>query len=358
MRAWFSFLSSAVIMALFCGSAATNTASTRTFSKSAMLEDLANTAIIRSYEDFAERSRGFKNAADEFVSNPCEDLLKTVRGKWVDAMLAWRSAQVFRSGPLVESNILSRIHFWPIRRQSVDKVLRDTRPITQTYISELGAAAVGLCALEHLLFGSKGANDAILRGYQGEENERRRLYLKALASDLVVQAERVTGEWTRKGGYKATFVAGGQESVNLIVNDMIQALEIATEERLKYAISLHENNLLKPEFIQGSLSGTSQRGVLSVLTGAQRLYLGEAGFGLKNHLRQIKSPLAETIETQFAAAFQAVKGIDAPLEDALLKDKAQVAKAYEECKKLEIVLKVDLVSALGVTLTFSSTDGD
>jgi len=47
-----------------------------------------------------------------------------------------------------------------------------------------------------------------------------------------------------------------------------------------------------------------------------------------------------------------------PLEEAAVKDRAAIEAAYEKARALEITLKVDVVSALGVTLTFSSNDGD
>lgn len=329
------------------------------FTKTAMLENLARTVIIPAYSDFAARCRDLVTASEKLCESPDTNSLDAVQAAWSEAMLAWRPAQVVRAGPLLDQDILSRIHFWPIRRQSVEKVLADKAPITDAYIRRLGAPAVGLCAMEFLLFDLKGGDAAVLATFRGAQSERRKTYLKALAADLLGNAERVLTAWNAaEGGYKTTFVAGGQDSVNLIVNDMLQAIEIAAEERLKYAIFLHEGKLLRLDFIQGAAAGISQRGVAQVLRGGHRLFSGGGGFGLVSHLRQIKSPLADRIEVQFQLALKAVDDIGAPLEKALLKDPAVVKQAYEECKKLEIALKVELVSALGVTLTFNSTDGD
>jgi predicted lipoprotein len=43
---------------------------------------------------------------------------------------------------------------------------------------------------------------------------------------------------------------------------------------------------------------------------------------------------------------------------AVVDNRASVQNACEKAHVLEILLKVDVASALGVTLTFSSTDGD
>lgn len=329
----------------------------RPFSKQVLLEDLAGQTILPAYSNFAARCHELEAAGQALTQAPDSSSLDEAQAAWSSAMLAWRSAQVVRNGPLIEQDILSRIHFWPIRRQSVEKVLRDTRPITTNYITELGAPAVGLCALEFLLFDLKG-DDAVLAPFRGPQAGRRAVYLRALTSDLNRQAERLINAWTKPGGYREQFVAAGQDSVNLVVNDLLQSVEMATEERLKYALDLHENNLLKPEFIQGAPAGISQRSILEVLRGAHRLCMGQSGFGLVDQLRQIRSPVAGRVEAQFQAALKAMAAIDAPLEKALPARRAVVSQAYEECKQLEILLKVEMASALGVTLTFNSTDGD
>ncbi|HKX62952.1 MAG TPA: imelysin family protein [Verrucomicrobiae bacterium] len=330
--------------------------SKRSFTKAGMLEDLVRQVIVPAYSNFTAATDRLAGAGEGFSNQPNAQSLAEVQQAWREAMLSWRSAQVLRSGPLLE--VLGRIHFWPIRRQSVEKVLRDSRPINEGYIAELGAPAVGLCAMESLLFDLKGGNETVLSNFQGREAERRRSYLRALAADLSRQAKGVSAAWTASGGYAGKFIADGQESVNLMVNDLLQAVEIATEERLKYALDLQESKLLKPEYIQGAAAGISHRSIVEVIRGAHRFYAGVVGFGLVAQLEQIGSPTAQRVERQFQTALKALEAIGAPLEKTLPLDRAVVLRAYEECKTLEILLKTEMASALGVTLTFNSTDGD
>jgi predicted lipoprotein len=330
----------------------------RPFTKGALLEDLAQQVILPAYSNFAERAHALTAASGTFATQSGANSLKQAQSAWIDAMLAWRSAQVFRSGPLTDQNILSRIHFWPIRRQSVDNVLRATNSIDEPYLAQLGASAVGLCALEYLLFDLKGGDDAVLAAYQAASGERRKTYLRALTADLARQAQRLLSAWTQPGGYAGTFIASGQDGINLVVNDLLQALEIATEERLRVALDMHQNKVLKPEFIQNAASGISHRNIVHVLDGAHRLYAGSGGFGLVSQLEQIQSPVAGRGEARFQEALKAMRSMDAPLEKTLLTNRTAAVRAYDACKKLEVLLKVEMAGALGVTLTFNSTDGD
>ena len=50
--------------------------------------------------------------------------------------------------------------------------------------------------------------------------------------------------------------------------------------------------------------------------------------------------------------------IDEPLEKAVVDKRAAVQRAVDKVHALEILFKVDLAGALGVTITFTSGDGD
>ena len=60
----------------------------------------------------------------------------------------------------------------------------------------------------------------------------------------------------------------------------------------------------------------------------------------------------------FADARRALHALAAPVEIAVLDHRPDVEHAAGATKALELNLKVDLASALGVTLTFAGGDGD
>jgi hypothetical protein len=89
-----------------------------------------------------------------------------------------------------------------------------------------------------------------------------------------------------------------------------------------------------------------------------RLRSGGDGIGLDDYLVRMKSPAAHRVDAQFQKAIDAVQAINAPLEEAIGARERVVKQAHDECRALEILLKVEAASTLGVTLTFKSTDGD
>jgi uncharacterized protein len=327
-------------------------------SKTAALDNIAQKVLLPAYAELASRSGDFAAAADALTTAPDVAALKRAQQAWKDVLLAWRRIQPFVHGPVADLGVYGRIQFWPSRRQSVDRVLRAPRPIDDTYIQELGANAVGLSALELMLFDTRQDDAARVAAFTGPAGERQRRYLRALAQELVKQTRLVESAWQGPAGFAARFGSGGQQHLNLLVNDMLTAIETGAQGRLRLAIDKRTGPRVSSELVEGGLSGTSQEGLLALLLGARAMYSGGDGMGLDDYLRQLKSPTARRVDVQFQKAIEAVQAIDGPLEQATGAREQAVNQAHEECRALEILLKVEVASALGVTLTFKSTDGD
>src|SRR5262245_21434023 len=189
-------------------------------SRQAALDNIAQRVLLPGYLDLAAKSRAFEVAANGLAAAPNPASLKRARQAWRDTQVAWRQTRAFTHGPLTDLGVSGRIQFWPARPQSVERVLTASRPLNQTYIEELGANAVGLSALEVLLFDA-GADDAgRLAAFSGAAGARRREYLLALAADLVKNTQLVASRWQGRAGYAAKLGAGGQHSLNVLYNDM------------------------------------------------------------------------------------------------------------------------------------------
>jgi hypothetical protein len=116
------------------------------------------------------------------TSAPTAEALKKTQDAWKDVLLAWRRTQPYVHGPIADLGVYGRIQFWPSRRQSVDRVLRAPRPIDEAYIQELGANAVGLSALEIMLFDTRQDEAARLASFTGPQGERQRNTPRSRAS--------------------------------------------------------------------------------------------------------------------------------------------------------------------------------
>jgi predicted lipoprotein len=327
-------------------------------SKPEVLDNIARNVLLPGYNELAARGRELAVSADALVSSPNLAALKRAQQAWRAVLLAWRRTQSFVHGPATDLGVAGRIVFWPSRRQTVDRVLRATRPIDDVYVQELGANAVGLTALEIMLFDIRRDDAARIGALAGPQGDRQRQYLQALAHDLEAKTRLLESAWQGPGGYAAKFAAGGQQQLNLLVNDMLAAIEAGAQNRLQVVIDRQAASQLPTDLVEGGLSGTSQQGVAALLAGASAAFKGGEGAGLDDYLAQLKSPAARRVDAQFQKTIAAVTVIDSPLEQAITTRAAAVRLARDECRALEILIKTEVASTLGVTLTFKSTDGD
>jgi predicted lipoprotein len=110
--------------------------------------------------------------------------------------------------------------------------------------------------------------------------------------------------------------------------------------------------------IEATPSGASLQGAIASLEGIQKFYRGAGGLGLADVLKPVNAPLAKRIDEQFDATLAGIKAIGVPLDQAAADKREAVQTACDKVKALEILFKVDLASALGVTISFISGDGD
>jgi predicted lipoprotein len=326
--------------------------------KQLALDTVATRVLRPAYADLAAKSAQFSAAADRLTSAPSLATLKETQQAWKDVLTAWRRTQPFAHGPIADLGLYSRIQFWPSRRQSVDRVLRAARPIDATYLQELGANSVGLSALEIMLFDVRQDDAMRVAAFSGPQGERQRQYFRALAGELAAKTRLVQGAWEGPTGYGAGFAAGGQNQLNLLVNDLLQAIELGAENRLRVVLERNTEPQFRTDIVEGGLSGTSQQGLIALLAGARAAFTAGGAVGLDDYLTELKSPTGKRIDAQFQRAIDAVQALGGPLEQAIQQNPLAVKRAYDECRALEIMMKTEVVSALGVTLTFKSKDGD
>src|SRR5262245_2623092 len=327
-------------------------------SRQAALDNIARTVLLPAYSDLAAKASGLAAATNAFTSTPSVASLKRTQQAWKDTLLAWRPTQAFWHRPSADLGVYGRIQFWPSRRQSIDRVLRATRPIDDQYLQELGANAVGLSALEVLLFDVREDDNARVAALSGRDGERLRVYYRALAQELVRKTRLVEDAWQGPRGYAAKFSSGGQKQLNLLVNDLLAAIETGVQGRLRTAIDRRTQPLFASELVEGGLSGTSLEGMATLLASTRTTFAGSTGAGIDDYLKTLNPASARRVDTQFQKTIDAVRAIGVPLEQAVETRQKAVELAHNECRALELLLKVEVTSTLGVTLTFKSTDGD
>ncbi len=171
--------------------------------------------------------------------------------------------------------------------------------------------------------------------------------------------ERVTLALGDDGGaFALTFAGGGQHSVDRLVNQLVENVETLCESRLSTVLAMDSVHRLQPSDVEGFASGSSRDLALALLGATERLYRGGKRGGLGNLVRATTASAHEHLCSLFESAGNALRAMTGPLERAVQSERHKLEVASKATKALEIAVKTELASALGVTMTFTSGDGD
>lgn len=279
--------------------------------------------------------------------------LAAARKAFGPALLAWQRVFAFRAGPVVETNALFRSTFWPPRETSIQRAIDGEAAIDEALIESLGVDAKGLYTLELLLFAPAKADGSTLL-----QTERARAFAAELARDVQRRAAASVKQLGDGGDYAKRFATGAPDGVNLLINMWLETSETMAADRLGYALSLHEQGRLQAGAVPGGLSGVSADILRSWAEVMQRTYLGVADMGLSALVKQVAPAVDQRLRAAFTKTLADLTALGPTLEASAAKSPTLLADARKTVRALEILFKTELASALGVTISIVSGDGD
>jgi predicted lipoprotein len=325
---------------------------TRADALSAIAQDVALPAI-RALSPVDAR---LVEAIEALPAAPQRDQLAAPRAALAAAILAWERAYVFRIGPLVESNAFLRARFWPVRASSLHALLGQDDAIDAARVSALGVDVKGLFALERLLWERQEADaNALLFELRPE---RARTLALALAKDVQLRAataERVLGSGKN---FVRSFAAGAQQSLSLLVTQLVESVEAIVTDRYERVLGLARNGRLKQGDLLGDFAQLSTEITCAALDEIRRLYQGRDDDGLGALVKQAAPAIDAHVRRALDEASESAQAIGGPLEQVVRRDASKIERARERAKALELAFKVELPSALSITLSIAAGDGD
>jgi predicted lipoprotein len=250
----------------------------------------------------------------------------------------------------MERRLMSAVGF-DARPEAIAELLAGADPVDADALDDEGAAVRGLYAAETALFGE--GSDALAT----TEGSRRCEYLTSALTLSLDAAEEVRADWS--GPSRDTFVAGmdgtPQDTVNQLVNEVTNRVRELDEKGLRDLAAADSVSDLAESRLDGP-AAFALAGRRSLLEGIA-LVIGRDEEGLVA-LVAARSP--ETAERLQSATADAVAALDA-LPDAVAEsfDRPEdVQTAADAVAELRVVLSTEAASQLGVTISFSDSDGD
>lgn len=331
-----------------------------------LLASLGENVWLPTYSDFADGMASFETAAEALCSEPNEETFAAARDAWWSTRAYYEKNELLSFGPLVDEPTRAgpQLDFWPARPDTIEEVLASDTPLDAAALETLGSAARGMPVIEYLLWVEGTDASSFVPG------ERRCEYLLAAAADSAGVAAELHDAWDPEGGdYLSQLTNAGRsgsefESIEAALSEVTSRLTFIVEnargEKLGVPLGNRTGGTPQPASAPSPYSGRSIEDVRDNLRGVEAAMFGvEDDLDFEEYLEDLDhGDLPPKIRAALDASYAALDAIPAPLTEAVLSEPASVQAAIDELAVLQRLLQVDLINALGVTLTFNDADGD
>jgi len=324
-----------------------------------VLAHLADEVFLPAHARFQGDAAALAEATALRCMTGDDDPRTAAQDAWLTTHADWEVTAAVTFGPVVTQMQAGPLDYWPVRSDTIEaKILAAPATIDAAWIDGLGTSAKGLPALEYLLFTA-----ALL------PNTPRCAYATALAADIARRSDDLATAWVleaealKTAGQAGSSHASEKAAIDAIVNATIENLYRMVKEKLDRPLGNLTGSDPDPTILESIYSGTTRDDLENNLQGFARVYLGadgepggEPGLGA---LVAAQSPdLDQRILAQHAVARDTLAAIPLPFATALTDDRSAVQTARDEIDALRRIIKLDVASLLGVTLSLSDNDGD
>lgn len=342
--------------------------------RKAMLVNIADNMVIPAYDNFKTTFDVLQVKTDAFASNPTKTALTELRTAWVNSYLDWQKVELFEFGPAERYILRSHFNIYPANEAVINANISSG---TSNLDLPSNFNAQGFPALDYLINGLGASDDAILQNYTtGAGAAQRIAYLKKILAQMNTVFTQVHGDW--KGAYRETFInstgVDASSSTSTMVNGIVHNYERSVRTG-KFGIpsGIMLNGTLSPEKVEAyykkdislTLAKTAHQAAVNFFNGIG-FKTGTEGPSLKTYLNALsavdsktQSQLTQAINNQYTVTTQRLNSIPTENLSSLVQSNNQLMiDIYTEMQKSVRMLKVDMTSAMSITITYTDNDGD
>ncbi len=364
----FTAYSTAIIVVLFVfltGCDETTTSSDG-FDRKAMLEGFADKIIIPSYDELVAKASVLHDLVHLLDSEIQYVELQMIQQALHHTQVAWQDAVTFDFGPAegLLGNLSVNIGTFPASPAKIeDAIMR-----ADTSLSGFDRDARGLNALDYLLHHAEPA--VIIGELSGQAGSMRRAYLRSIVRKLLSETQVVLTAW--RSGYREQFISrNGTDAgsgTSAIFNAMNVSFEMIKNYKLGVPLGLRAGQTQpEPTRVEAYYSGASLELIKKHITSVMNLWTGRDAVGtnivgFEEYLESLPGGqrLIEETKQQYNKVIAALEKIptSVQLSTQIRESPQPVVELHMELQKLTRYLKSELSSLTGISITYSSGDGD
>ena len=336
------------------------------FDRSALLENWADNIIMPGYEDFVNQATTLEEAIDTFNATPSQATLDVLRNTWLTTYTTWQRISLFEIGPAETVGLRLNINIYPA---DTDQITTNIDNGTYDLSLSSNRTAKGFPALDFLLFG-EDSDATIIAQFTANPNAQQ--YLSDIITDIINLSTQVRDEW--QDNFRDAFVANDGSSVTASADRMVNDYIFYYERFLRAGKMGIPGGVFSgtpnPQNIEAFHNGTiSKQLFLEGLDAVQDFFNGVAynggaqGESLSSYLDALNTvkdgvDLNTVINNQFNTARSSVQALGLFATELEAAPPTNFLNAYDQVQVIVPLIKVDMVSAMSISIDFSDADGD
>lgn len=328
------------------------------FDRSAMLRHYADSLIRPDFDSLNQAALGLSQYLDQLSVQPNAPNLLQARTQWKNTYLHWMRASVWMFGPAESSlgSLRELTGTFPANEVRIEQLIA----ISDTSFQNFERDTRGLFALDYLLFNRSKSESQLLSDLT---NAGRAAYLRALGKHFLAQTAAVQQKWI---GYRNAFIASAGtdagSSMTQLYNAFLMSYEFTKNFRLGLPLGLRPGQLQsEPDKVEALHGGQGKLGIEAHLQSIFRVYTGGFGLGFDDYVLASFNgrTLYDSTVHQWNNVIQAQEALPALSLDELVRNQSQLLKdLHSSLNRMTRFYKSEMASLLGLTITYSSNDGD
>jgi len=343
---------------------------TDNFDRKALLTNYADNYVTPAYQEMVAKMNTLKQDAAAFTAAPDEPKLLALQNSWKDAYLTWQKVELLEFGPAENVSLRMYINIYPVSETKVNNNIASGSYDLDAFGNK---DAQGFPALDLLINGT-GATAADIVSYYntGSLATNRKNYLMAVVNKMT---DMITGVQSAWAGYKDAFVESTGVSANSSLSQLVNSYVLYYERYLRSG---------KIGLPVGAMAGTPSPGLteanyspalskdlaVAAMKAVRQFYEGMSydgtnnGVGMRDYLAAIGTKdeqgklMSDVVAAEMDEATTALEGLNGTIKDAVTNNRPAVLSVYDQLQNVVPLLKVDMVSAFGISITYVDNDGD
>ncbi|MFP5437338.1 MAG: imelysin family protein [Bacteroidia bacterium] len=362
-------LLSFVLFAAACSSS-DSTNNTANYDKNAVLTNWADNIIIPSYTAYDNANAALQTSVSTFTTTPNADNLAAVQTAWLNAYKVFQHAAIFDTGKATDLSLVLSANTYPA---DVAGIQNNINSGNFTLGMQAQYARQGFPALDYLLYGLGTTSNDVLAFYTtNAKASAYKQYLNAVTADLKRVSGLILADWN--GAYRATYIANNNTvtgSLNHSTNNLVKNLEKDIRNpKLGIPSGLFSNGTLYPDKVEAYYRNNVNKILLNeAVTASKNFFNGTyyngsgSGASLKGYLDAVGAKsggqnLSDIINAQYNTVLNTNNTLNDSFSTQVTTDNTKMIAAHTALQKLVVYLKLDMFSALSLTIDYVDGDGD